>query len=45
METKLAVQILLERTKDISLAVPAESLTLQKMPLWHRYNNLPVRLS
>ncbi len=45
METKLAVQILLERTKDISLAVPAESLTLQKMPLWHRYNSLPVQLS
>lgn len=45
METKFAIQILLERTKELSLAVPAESLTLQKMPLWHRYNGLPVRLS
>ena len=45
METKLALQVLLERTQDISLAVPAEELVLQKMPLWHRYKGLPVSLN
>jgi cytochrome P450 len=44
METKLAFQVLLERTQDISFAVPAQDLVLQKMPLWHRYKSLPVRL-
>lgn len=44
IETKIAVQTLLERSPNLQLAVPADSLELQKIPLWHRYKSLPVKL-
>lgn len=44
IETKIAIQNLLERNPNLQLAVPAESLELQRIPLWHRYKSLPVKL-
>lgn len=44
IETKIAIQNLLERNPNLQLAVPAASLELQKIPLWHRYKSLPVKL-
>lgn len=44
IETKIAVQNLLARNPNLRLAVPADALELQKIPLWHRYKSLPVRL-
>ena len=44
IETKIALQNLLERNPNLQLAVPADSLEIQTMPLWHRYKSLPVKL-
>ncbi|MGB0385565.1 MAG: cytochrome P450 family protein [Ardenticatenaceae bacterium] len=44
METKIALKNLLERNPNLSLAVPAEELKVQNIPLWHRYESLPVVL-
>ena len=42
METKLAIQNLFERMPNLQLAVDDSELQLQRLPLWHRYNGLPV---
>jgi cytochrome P450 len=44
METRIALQNLLERNTNLRLAVPPEELRLQHVPLWHRYQSLPVVL-
>lgn len=44
LETKLALNILFERFPNIRLAVDPAELKLQKVPGWHRYENLPVIL-
>lgn len=44
METRIALQNLLERNPTLHLAVPASELKLQPLPLWHRYERLPVVL-
>jgi cytochrome P450 len=44
METKIALQTLLDRNPNLRLAVPAQELTVQRMPLWHRYERMPVVL-
>lgn len=44
LEAKVALRTLLERLPELELAVPASELKLQKLPLWHRYDALPVRL-
>lgn len=44
METKIAFQVLLERCPDLRLAVPTEALSIQRLPGWHRYEELPVLL-
>ncbi len=42
LETKIALKNLLERNPNLRLAVPEEELTVQSVPLWHRYENLPI---
>ena len=44
METKIALTNLIERYPDMRLAVRPETLQLQKLPGWHRYDSLPVIL-
>jgi cytochrome P450 len=44
METRIALKNLLERSPELRLAVKAEELKLQNVPLWHRYECLPVVL-
>jgi len=44
LETRIALTKLFDRFPDLSLVNPA-ALKLQRMPLWHRYQDLPVRLS
>jgi cytochrome P450 len=44
METRLALGRLLERCPNLRLAVKPEQLRLQKLPLWHRHQSLPVVL-
>lgn len=44
METKIALITLLERNPNLRLAVAPEELPLQNVPLWHRYQGLPVVL-
>ncbi len=44
LEAKIALTNLLERNPNLQLAVDAEDLVLQNLTLWHRYENLPVRL-
>ncbi|MEM7100979.1 MAG: cytochrome P450 [Pseudomonadota bacterium] len=44
METKIALKVLFERCPDLHLAVPEGSLTIQRLPGWHRYDELPVAL-
>ena len=43
LETRIALKQLFERFPDLVLASPGE-LKLQRIPLWHRYENLPVIL-
>ena len=44
METRIALEVLLERSPALQLAVPAEELKLQNVPGWYRYDRLPVQL-
>ena len=44
LETRIAIKTLFERFPNMRLAVPAGELELQSMPLWHRYERLPVVL-
>ena len=44
METKLALTALLDRYPKIQLAIPPDQLELQRLPLWHRYKQMPVIL-
>lgn len=43
LEATIALRILLERNPNLQLAIPHEELTIAQMPLWHRYNEVPVR--
>ncbi len=45
METRVALEVLLERAPELRLAVPAESLKLASVPGWYRYEHLPVKLT
>lgn len=40
----IALRNLLERNPNLRLAVPAEALRFQNLPLWHRHGGLPVAL-
>jgi cytochrome P450 len=42
METKIAIQNLLARSPDLRFAVESDELEMQHMPLWVRYQQLPV---
>jgi cytochrome P450 len=44
METRVALQVLLDRHPRLALAVRRDELALEPMPLWTRYRELPVRL-
>lgn len=44
LEARIAVQTLLTRHPEMTLAVPRDELTLEAMPLWTRYDKLPVHL-
>ncbi len=44
LETKVAINMLLRRNPNLQLAVKEEELELQRVPFWHRYQNLPVTL-
>jgi cytochrome P450 len=44
LETSIALRNLIDRNPNLRLAVPQETLKLQNMPLWHRYESLPVVL-
>ena len=45
METKVALKTLLERFPKLDLAVPFTQLKFQKIPLWHRYQAVPVKVN
>jgi hypothetical protein len=40
----VAINTLLRRNPNLQLAVKEEELELQRLPLWHRYQNLPITL-
>jgi cytochrome P450 len=44
METRIAIATLVERSPDLRLAVAPETLRLQNLPMWQRYQELPVAL-
>jgi cytochrome P450 len=44
MEARIAFKNLLERNPHLRLAVAPETLRLQYIPMWHRYESLPVAL-
>ena len=44
METKIALTNLIQQYPNMRLAVPSETLELQALPGWHRYQNMPVKL-
>jgi len=44
MEMRIALTSLLERSPNLRLAVDPSALRLQNLPLWHRYESLPVVL-
>jgi cytochrome P450 len=44
METRIALKHLLERNPNLRLAIAPEKLKVQNIPLWHRYESLPVTL-
>ncbi len=44
METRIALKNLLERNPNLALAVDSAELKREKMPLWNRYESVPVRL-
>jgi cytochrome P450 len=45
MEARIAFRTLLERAPDLRLGVPPQQLKIQRIPGWHRYAALPVRLA
>ena len=45
MEAKVALQVLLERSANLRLAVPSSDLQVAAVPGWHRYTALPVHLT
>lgn len=44
LETTIALKTLLARTPNLHLTVKPQDLKVQKIPLWHRYESLPVKL-
>jgi cytochrome P450 len=44
METRIALQTLIERNPHLRLAVEPDELVLQPIPSWQRYSALPVVL-
>lgn len=42
MEARIAIGRLVERFPDLRLADPSEPLRVQNIPMWHRYQALPV---
>lgn len=44
METRIALTNLLERNPDLSMAVPQSQLRIQRIPMWHRFETLPIKL-
>jgi cytochrome P450 len=44
LETRIALKNLLEHSPNLRLAVKPEELKVQNVPLWHRYERLPVTL-
>lgn len=44
LETKIALTNLLERSPNLRLAVAPEEINIQQMPLWHRYERVPIML-
>ena len=44
LETKIALRNLFERFPDLRLAVPSTELKRQTLPLWSRFESLPVAL-
>jgi cytochrome P450 len=44
LETRIALTNLLERNPNLRLAIAPEDLRVQTVPLWHRYEKLPVIL-
>lgn len=44
LETRIALSTLLARNPHLRLAVEPATLRVQKIPLWHRYERLPVVL-
>ncbi|MCG8353499.1 MAG: cytochrome P450 [Chloroflexales bacterium] len=44
METRIALKNLLDRNPNLRLAVRPEELRLQNVPLWRRYERLPIVL-
>ena len=44
LETKIALTNLFDRYPDLRLTVKPEDLPVQLIPMWHRYEKLPVRL-
>ncbi len=44
LETKIALKNLLDRNPNLRLAITPEQLSIQTLPLWHRYERVPVVL-
>jgi cytochrome P450 len=44
MEARIAIRNLIERHPNLRLAVSREDLKPQRIPLWHRYEKIPVIL-
>lgn len=44
LETTIALKTLLARNPNLHLTVKPQDLKVQKIPLWHRYESLPVKL-
>jgi cytochrome P450 len=44
LEARIALTTLIERHPGMRLAVAPDELTLERLPLWHRYHGLPVVL-
>lgn len=44
LETKIALTNLLERNPNLQLAIDPQELTVQQIPMWHRYEQVPVVL-
>lgn len=45
LETKIAVRLLLQRFSHLRLPLKSSALGIQRMPLLHRYNRVPIILS